>query len=82
MHVIFSMAGHFAETIKIPIGMYGASKYALSALNVELRHEIKDAGLDIKVTVRIVRSVSQESLGFRETYRICQYNVRTVKRKN
>nr|XP_031849116.1 farnesol dehydrogenase-like [Nomia melanderi] len=47
---INSMAGHFAELIQIPIGMYGASKYALNALTIELRHEIKETGLDIKVT--------------------------------
>ncbi|XP_015433448.1 PREDICTED: dehydrogenase/reductase SDR family member 11-like [Dufourea novaeangliae] len=44
------MAGHFAETIHLPIGMYAASKYALTALSTEIRHEIIHAGLNIKVT--------------------------------
>ncbi|XP_076295378.1 uncharacterized protein LOC143216327 [Lasioglossum baleicum] len=45
---ISSMAGHNAEIVSIPIGMYGASKYALTALAVELRHELADT--NIKVT--------------------------------
>ncbi|XP_076181385.1 farnesol dehydrogenase-like [Ptiloglossa arizonensis] len=47
---INSMAGHFAETIHTPIGMYAASKYALNALSMEIRHELIEAKLSIKVT--------------------------------
>ncbi|XP_076647174.1 farnesol dehydrogenase-like [Halictus rubicundus] len=45
---ISGMAGHNAEIISMPIGMYAASKYALTALAVELRHEL--SATDIKVT--------------------------------
>lgn len=45
---ISSIAGHNADIISIPIGMYGASKYALTALAVELRHELTET--NIKVT--------------------------------
>lgn len=45
---INSIAGHNAEVVANPIGMYGASKYALTALAVELRHELTD--VNIKVT--------------------------------
>ncbi|XP_053993970.1 uncharacterized short-chain type dehydrogenase/reductase y4vI-like [Hylaeus volcanicus] len=47
---INSMAGHFPESIHLPIGMYGASKSALNALSTEIRHEILQAQLNIKVT--------------------------------
>ncbi|XP_076376945.1 farnesol dehydrogenase-like [Megalopta genalis] len=47
---ISSIAGHNAEIISVPIGMYGASKYALTALATELRHEIGLANLNVKVT--------------------------------
>ncbi|XP_078043901.1 farnesol dehydrogenase-like [Augochlora pura] len=47
---ISSVAGHNAEIIKVPIGMYGASKYALTALATELRHEIAIEELNIKIT--------------------------------
>ncbi|XP_076286733.1 farnesol dehydrogenase-like [Lasioglossum baleicum] len=45
---ISSIAGHNAEIVQLPIGMYAASKYALTALAVELRHELGNT--DIKVT--------------------------------
>ncbi|XP_076376947.1 farnesol dehydrogenase-like [Megalopta genalis] len=47
---ISSIAGHNAEMVSIPVGMYCASKYALTALAIELRHEIELADLKIKVT--------------------------------
>lgn len=49
---ICSVAGHFAETLPVPLGMYCPSKYALTALSTELRHEIIAAKLNIRVTVR------------------------------
>ncbi|XP_076302429.1 farnesol dehydrogenase-like isoform X2 [Lasioglossum baleicum] len=45
---ISSLAGHNADIVIVPINMYGASKYALTALAVELRHELSDT--NIKVT--------------------------------
>ncbi|XP_015433468.1 PREDICTED: farnesol dehydrogenase-like [Dufourea novaeangliae] len=47
---INSIAGHYAEAIQIPIGMYGASKYGLTGLSAELRHEILLAKLKIRIT--------------------------------
>ncbi|XP_076376946.1 farnesol dehydrogenase-like [Megalopta genalis] len=47
---INSIAGHYAEAIQIPLGMYGPSKYGLTALTAELRHEIIIAKLNIRVT--------------------------------
>ncbi|XP_076664776.1 farnesol dehydrogenase-like [Andrena cerasifolii] len=47
---ISSIAGLFAEAIEIPIGLYGASKYGLRALGTELRHEMMQAKLPIKIT--------------------------------
>nr|XP_012152706.1 PREDICTED: dehydrogenase/reductase SDR family member 11-like isoform X5 [Megachile rotundata] len=47
---INSIAGHFAEAIHVPVGMYAASKYAVTALCSELRHEIIAANLNVKVT--------------------------------
>ena len=47
---INSIAGHFAESLHTPLGMYAASKYGLTALSTELRHEIIAGNLSIKVT--------------------------------
>ncbi|XP_015432613.1 PREDICTED: farnesol dehydrogenase-like [Dufourea novaeangliae] len=47
---INSIAGRYAEAIQMPFGMYGPSKYGLSALAAELRHEIILAKLNIRVT--------------------------------
>ncbi|XP_076249709.1 farnesol dehydrogenase-like [Calliopsis andreniformis] len=47
---INSVAGHFAEAIHKPFGMYTASKYGLRALTTEIRHEIILAKLNIKVS--------------------------------
>lgn len=48
----YSIAGHFAESLYAPLGMYAASKYALTALGSELRHEFIADKLKIKITVR------------------------------
>ncbi|XP_068987109.1 farnesol dehydrogenase-like [Bombus flavifrons] len=47
---ISSISGLHLEAIAVPIGMYGPSKYGLRALGIELRHEIAQAKLNIKVT--------------------------------
>ena len=47
---INSIAGHFAESLHMPLGMYAASKYGVTALGSELRHEIIAANLNVKVT--------------------------------
>ncbi|CAL7944501.1 unnamed protein product [Xylocopa violacea] len=47
---INSIAGSYAESLIIPLGMYSASKYGLRALGTELRHEIIASDLDIKIT--------------------------------
>ncbi|XP_003705303.2 farnesol dehydrogenase [Megachile rotundata] len=47
---INSIAGHFAESIHLPLGMYCPSKYGLTALGSELRHELIAGELKIKVT--------------------------------
>ncbi|XP_015433466.1 PREDICTED: farnesol dehydrogenase-like [Dufourea novaeangliae] len=47
---INSIAGHYAEAIQTPIGIYGASKYGLTALTVELRNEVLQAKLRIRIT--------------------------------
>lgn len=47
---INSIAGHFAESIHLPLGMYCPSKYGLTALGSELRHEIIAGNLKVKVT--------------------------------
>ncbi|XP_003402753.1 farnesol dehydrogenase [Bombus terrestris] len=47
---ISSVAGLYLESIAIPLGMYGPSKYGLRALGIELRHEINAAKLNIKIT--------------------------------
>ncbi|KZC11352.1 Dehydrogenase/reductase SDR family member 11 [Dufourea novaeangliae] len=47
---INSMAGHYAEAIQLSLGIYGASKYGLTALTVELRNEILQAKLRIRIT--------------------------------
>ncbi|XP_017760233.1 PREDICTED: uncharacterized protein LOC108550850 [Eufriesea mexicana] len=47
---INSIAGLFAETLPISLGMYCPSKYGLRALGTELRHEIIMAKLNIKIT--------------------------------
>ncbi|XP_076181757.1 farnesol dehydrogenase [Ptiloglossa arizonensis] len=47
---INSIAGHFAESLYAPLGMYAASKYALTALGSELRHEFIADKLKIKIT--------------------------------
>ncbi|CAL7944503.1 unnamed protein product [Xylocopa violacea] len=47
---INSIAGSYAESIFMPLGMYSASKYGLRALGTELRHEIVMSQLNIKIT--------------------------------
>ena len=47
---INSIAGLYAEAIQIPLGMYGPTKYGLRALGTELRHEMIQAKLPIKIT--------------------------------
>ncbi|XP_076646771.1 uncharacterized protein LOC143355640 [Halictus rubicundus] len=47
---INSITGHYAEAIQTPLGMYSASKYGVTALTTELRHEFIIAKLDIRVT--------------------------------
>ncbi|XP_068987464.1 farnesol dehydrogenase-like [Bombus flavifrons] len=42
--------GLYLEAVSVPMGMYGPSKYGLKALGIELRHEIAQAKLNIKVT--------------------------------
>lgn len=50
-HCIYSVAGHYAEVINMPISVYCASKYAVTGMTATLRTEITNAKLDIKVTV-------------------------------
>nr|XP_012145261.1 PREDICTED: dehydrogenase/reductase SDR family member 11-like isoform X1 [Megachile rotundata] len=47
---INSIAGHFAHALHTPIGMYGVSKYGVTAMSAELRHEMIAENLKIKVT--------------------------------
>lgn len=47
---INSVAGHYAETINMPISIYCASKYAVTGMTASLRSEVTNAKLDIKVT--------------------------------
>lgn len=47
---INSIAGLYAESLHIPLGMYCPSKYGLRALGTELRHEIILSKLKIKIT--------------------------------
>ncbi|XP_050459046.1 farnesol dehydrogenase-like [Cataglyphis hispanica] len=47
---INSVAGHYAEMITMPISLYSASKYAVTAMSTSLRHEITKAKHDVKVT--------------------------------
>ncbi|XP_029161320.1 farnesol dehydrogenase-like [Nylanderia fulva] len=47
---INSVAGHYAESINMPISVYCASKYAVTGMTASLRNEIVNAKLDIKVT--------------------------------
>nr|XP_031849117.1 farnesol dehydrogenase-like [Nomia melanderi] len=59
---INSIAGHYAETLTMPLGMYCASKYGLTALSAELRHEIIAAKLNIRVTSVSPGAVSTDLL--------------------
>ncbi|XP_078051896.1 dehydrogenase/reductase SDR family member 11-like [Augochlora pura] len=62
---ISSIAGHYAEMIMTPIGMYAASKYALTALATELRHEIAIDELNVKITVRFYSIyLTKQSIGW------------------
>lgn len=74
-YATYSMAGHFAETIHTPIGMYAASKYALNALSMEIRHELIEAKLSIKVTVRFhfLKQFVTSKIRYLEIF-ICQYD--------
>ncbi|XP_017876987.2 farnesol dehydrogenase-like, partial [Ceratina calcarata] len=47
---INSVAGSYAETLPVPLGMYCPSKYGLRALGTELRHEIVLGKLNVKIT--------------------------------
>ncbi|XP_076664773.1 farnesol dehydrogenase-like [Andrena cerasifolii] len=47
---INSIVGLYAEAVMIPLGLYTASKYGLRALGTELRHEMMQAKLPIKIT--------------------------------
>ncbi|CAL7944506.1 unnamed protein product [Xylocopa violacea] len=47
---INSITGQFAESVHVPISMFGASKCGLRALGIELRHEVIALNLNIKVT--------------------------------
>ncbi|XP_072758685.1 farnesol dehydrogenase-like isoform X1 [Anoplolepis gracilipes] len=47
---INSIAGHFAESIRMPVSVYCASKYAVTGMTLSLRNEIVAAKLDIKIT--------------------------------
>lgn len=47
---INSVAGHYADSIKLPVNLYCASKYAVTGMTASLRNEIVNARLDIKVT--------------------------------
>ncbi|XP_076249710.1 farnesol dehydrogenase-like [Calliopsis andreniformis] len=47
---INSIAGHFAEALTIPLGLYTATKYGQRALGTELRHEFIASKLKIKLT--------------------------------
>ena len=47
---INSLSGLYAEAVEIPLGLYSASKYGLRALGTELRHEMMQAKLPIKIT--------------------------------
>ncbi|XP_032685981.1 farnesol dehydrogenase-like [Odontomachus brunneus] len=47
---INSLAGHFAESILLPLSVYCASKYAVTGMSHSLRNEIANEQLKIKVT--------------------------------
>lgn len=47
----FSVAGHYAEAITIPISLYSASKYAVRAIGAGLKHEMNASKSPIKITV-------------------------------
>ncbi|KAG7187981.1 hypothetical protein KM043_013937 [Ampulex compressa] len=47
---INSVAGHCAAIIRIPLSLYPASKYAVTALTASVRNELSAAKLDIRIT--------------------------------
>ncbi|XP_033217856.1 farnesol dehydrogenase-like [Belonocnema kinseyi] len=48
--IINSFAGHYAESIKVPVSLYCASKYAITGMTESLRNELAAAKANIKVT--------------------------------
>lgn len=48
---IFSVAGHNAESIKVPLSLYCASKYAITGLTQSVRNELTAMHAGIKITV-------------------------------
>ncbi|XP_033180066.1 farnesol dehydrogenase isoform X4 [Bombus impatiens] len=51
--------GLYLEAESVPMGMYGPSKCGLRALGVELRREIAQSKLNIKVTISEITVLSQ-----------------------
>lgn len=60
---INSLAGHFAESIHIPLNLYPASKYALTGMTLGLRNEITAQKLDIRITSISPGAVKTEMIG-------------------
>jgi len=50
-YFIYSIAGHFAGMIHMPVSVYCASKYAITGMSETLRNELRNAQIDVKVTV-------------------------------
>ncbi|XP_050496281.1 farnesol dehydrogenase-like isoform X4 [Bombus huntii] len=47
---ITGITGLYCEAVSVPMGIYGPSKFGLKGLGIELRHEISQYKLKIKVT--------------------------------
>ncbi|XP_014476931.1 PREDICTED: farnesol dehydrogenase-like [Dinoponera quadriceps] len=47
---INSIAGHYAESLNLPLSVYCASKYGITGMTHNLRNEISNAKLNIRVT--------------------------------
>ncbi|XP_066590089.1 farnesol dehydrogenase-like [Prorops nasuta] len=58
-----SMAGHFADSIQLPLSVYPASKYALTAMTIGTRHEIAAEKLPIKMTCISPGAVKTDMMG-------------------
>lgn len=55
----FSFAGHYAESIKLPVSLYCASKYAITGMIESLRNELAAVKANIKVTVSIKEIINK-----------------------